>query len=102
MGFTEPTAIATPCDENGKNDCSEFQICLNSADNQDFSCYFYECSCLNGTEATEKCTFDEENVCESCDSFYHLEDSSCVENTCSCQNGSPVDNSACENDLSNQ
>jgi len=88
MGFDAPQPIATPCESAV---CDEFSYCINSADNLNFTCEFYECSCQNGTVKNNSCSYDGENVCESCIELYHLEGDTCPENQCNCDHGTVSD-----------
>merc|ERR1712110_1267878 len=47
------------------------------------------CTCENGIPGIN-CSKQDTEVCESCNSGYHLDSHTCVKNICSCENGSPV------------
>jgi len=55
------------------------------------------CSCQNEVKAHgANCSSHQKEICTSCNSWYHRQNTTCAENTCKCDNGQHVNFNACK------
>jgi hypothetical protein len=90
--------IEIDSDYSNNNLPVQFRCFSGQHKDEDGNCLTNMCTCENGQKTFGvHCPKQGENICSSCNDFYHLNNNSqCVKNECKCTHGEAIDSNGCE------